>query len=251
MESDHAGLLRTLGASTRLWASKGHHEVHPDTWIALSGEPDANLNLACSRSASAEVLEKECLQPLLDFAKPGIVMLTGPGLSTAQTMIDIGWVNVGAMPLMLLERRPTNGSDVEGIRALTLEDLPLARDVLADAFALNPSSAQTVLPDSVVNDATTSVWGLFEGGRAIASMIVVREDGLAVVWSMATRRDVQGLGHGRRMLEAILVNQFDDGAQGSLLHASRAGERLYRNLGYRDVEYLQMWSRPRWILGSA
>jgi GNAT superfamily N-acetyltransferase len=250
MESDHAGLLRTLGVSTRLWASAGRHEVHPDTWIALSGEPDASMNLACSRSASADVLTKECLEPLLAAAKPGIIMLAGPGLSTAQTMIDIGWVNVGAVPLMLLDRPPANGRDVEGVRAMSLEDFPLVREVLADAFALNPSRAQTVLPDSVANDGAMSVWGLFEAGRVVASMIVVREDDLAVVWSMATRRDVQGLGHGRHLLEAVLINQFDDGAQGSLLHASRAGERLYRSLGYDDVEYLQMWSRPRWVLGS-
>jgi hypothetical protein len=38
---------------------------------------------------------------------------------------------------------------------------------------------------------------------------------------------------------------------GSLLHSSVAGERLYRQLGFSVVEYLQLWSRPRWVLGAA
>jgi ribosomal protein S18 acetylase RimI-like enzyme len=68
---------------------------------------------------------------------------------------------------------------------------------------------------------------------------------------MATRSDCQGRGYGRRLLEAVFDHQFEEGATGSLLHSSVAAERLYRQLGFTVVEYLQLWSRPRWVLGAA
>jgi hypothetical protein len=41
------------------------------------------------------------------------------------------------------------------------------------------------------------------------------------------------------------------GLTGSLLYSSIAGEALYRGMGYEVIEYIQMWSRPRWVLGLA
>jgi hypothetical protein len=36
-----------------------------------------------------------------------------------------------------------------------------------------------------------------------------------------------------------------------LLQSSAAGESLSRSVGYEVVEYWQVWSRPRWVLGRA
>jgi ribosomal protein S18 acetylase RimI-like enzyme len=74
---------------------------------------------------------------------------------------------------------------------------------------------------------------------------------MLVVWSMATRTDCQGRGFGRQLLGSVLNDQFDKGATGSLLHSSVAGEKLYGALGYSTVEYWQLWSRPRWVIGNA
>ena len=76
----------------------------------------------------------------------------------------------------------------------------------------------------------------------------VLQDDMVVLWSMATRAECQRQGHGGRLLEAMLSQQLADGAVGALLHASEAGEGLYRRLGFAVVEYLQLWSRPRWAL---
>ena len=251
MDYDPVKLLRVLGDSTRLWAAAGQHEVHQEWWLALSGESNVSMNLACCQSANPNVLRDHCLQPMLDLGKPGIIMLGGPGLSTAQTLIDAGWVSVGAMPLMLMTAPPAGRLDVTDVRAISLEELVFARKIIADGFTLDPSSVEAVLPDSVADRTDIDVWGLYEAGQMVSSVTNVREDDIAVVWSMATRRESQGQGYGRRLLEMVLHEQFENGVTGSLLHSSRAGEPLYRNLGYSVVEYLQMWSRPRWILGSA
>jgi len=52
-------------------------------------------------------------------------------------------------------------------------------------------------------------------------------------------------------LVAVLEAQRARGAGGSLLLATRAGEPLYRSVGYSVVDYLQLWSRPRWVLARA
>lgn len=251
MDQHLTDLLRAYGASSRAWAAAGRHHVQEESWLSFSGDSNVDFNLTCCWSASAEVLTQRCLQPVLDLGQPAIIMLVGPGLSTAQTLIDAGWVSVGAKPLMRLTSRPMSGPQVAGVRALALEELPLAREVLMDAYGLDQSRAATALPNSVVGRDDIGVWGLSAEGRLVASVTVVDQDGLAVVWSMATRRESQGHGYGRRLLETVLGEQFEKGATGSLLLSSRAGERLYRSLGYSEVEYLQLWSRPRWVLGFA
>jgi GNAT superfamily N-acetyltransferase len=123
--------------------------------------------------------------------------------------------------------------------------------VLGEAYGLDPASAAAAIPDSAVAHPDQSVWGLYADGALASCVTTVEEDGLVVIWSMATRADRQGRGYGHRLLDAVLAQQFDSGASGSLLHSSTAGERLYRQLGFTVVEYLQLWSRPRWVLGAS
>ena len=90
---------RTLGGAARLWASAEHHTVSSEWWVALSGEKSVTYNVACCQSADAGVLTDRCLQPVLDLRRPATIMLAGPGLATAQTLADLGWVTVAALPL--------------------------------------------------------------------------------------------------------------------------------------------------------
>jgi len=251
MIHDQADLVRTFGSSTRMWAAAGQYEVHQDWWLALSGDSDVNFNLACCSSSDSAVLAQCCLQPVLDHRKPGIIMLAGPGLATAQLLADAGWVNIGARPLMLLKPLPSGWPASTGARVLAADEFDLARQVIAETFGVGHGSAKTAIPDSVAERDDVSVWGLFEDDRLVASVAIVEEDGLAVIWSMSTLPESQGHGYGRRLLQEALRAQLEKGATGSLLHSSVAGENLYRGLGYEVIEYLQMWSRPRWVLGLA
>lgn len=251
MDHDSADLLRAFGASTRVWAATGQHHVDQEWWLALSGESNVNLNLACCRSARNAVFTEHCLQPIIDLGEPGIIMLAGPGLSHAQTLVDAGWVGIGTTPLMFLAPLPQGRPADADVRSISLEELPLCRELLRESFRMNESSAAVVMPDSVVERGDVGVSGIFEGSELAAVVTIVVQDGLAIVWSMATRPERQGQGYGRRLLDAVLSAQARDGATGTLLLSSKAGERLYQSLGYSVVEYLQLWSRPRWVLGFA
>lgn len=244
-------LWRVLGRAARIWAQSGELEVGDDWWVAFSGQRCVDYNLACCHSADAEVLTGKCLEPALGLRKPAIIMLSGPGLATAQSLAGQGWVSVGALPLMVVGRPDISGRSTAGAGPLSVDELPAARRLLADTYGLDDSSAAVAIPDRAVDEGDQSVWGFRADGDLVSCVTTVRQDGLVVIWSMATRSDCQGRGYGRRLLEAVFDRQFEEGATGSLLHSSVAAERLYRQLGFTVVEYLQLWSRPRWVLGAA
>jgi GNAT superfamily N-acetyltransferase len=255
--ADTADLWRVLGSAARIFARPDLLRVEEEWWTAFSGQMNVNYNVACCHSARADVLARYCLEPILDLKKPGIIMLAGPGLAAAPGLVDAGWITVAALPLMVLHDNgrgsepgpPAAGPEVA--RPLSLDELPLAREVLSEAYGLDPASADAAIPDAAVGRPDQSVWGLYDDGELVSCVTTVDEDGLVVIWSMATRVDRQGKGYGRRLLDAVFAERFAAGARGSLLHSSAAGERLYRQLGFTVVEYLQLWSRPRWILGAS
>jgi len=244
-------LFAALGVGTRLWAASGRHVVDEDWWLAFSGSPNLRYNVAASRSRSADVLEQQCLEPLLAAGQPGIIMISGPGLASAQRLADANWVVVGALPLMLLTTKPSSSLSSEGIRLLSLEDLPSARAVVSATYGLDPDSTERALPERAFEEPGFRLWGLFAEGQLVSCFSVIVDDGLMVGWSMATLPEFQRQGHGRRLLVELIRTQFAEGNWGLLLQGSAAGQPLYRELGFETVEYWQLWSRPRWALGSS
>jgi ribosomal protein S18 acetylase RimI-like enzyme len=246
-------LWRVLGRAARIWAAPDLLEVRDDSWTAFSGQRSVSYNLACSHSARAEVLIEQCLEPTLSLKKPAIIMLAGPGLATAQSLVEHGWVTVGALPLMTLAR-PCWSAKAEATATatatpLSLGELPAARELLGESYSLDASTA--TIPDGAIEATDMFVWGCYAEGQLVSCVTTVLQDGLVVIWSMATRRDCQGRGYGRQLLDTVFAQQFEAGGSGALLHSSVAGEKLYRQLGFTVVEYLQLWSRPRWVLGAA
>ena len=240
-----------LGRSARIWAGPRGVEAGEGWWTALSGQSNLNYNLACCHARDTGVLVDRCLDPTLRVGKPALIMLSGPGLVTAQKLVESRWVTVGALPLMALCDLSAFSTDDTGVERLDRHQLDAARHLLAECYGLDLASAETAFPDAVADRPDMAAWGLFAEGRLVSCVATVRQDGVVVVWSMATRPDCQKRGYGRRLLETVLNLHFEQGASASLLHSSRVAEVLYAQAGYRVVEYLQLWSRPRWALGVA
>jgi len=249
---DQAQARRSIvGAAARLWASPEHLEVAPNWWIALSGEHGVAYNVAFTQSGDPAVLSEQCLAPILELGCPATIMLAGPGLAVAQALADVGWVCVGAPPLMGL-RPPIEpvGRDA-AVRELTVDEVPLARELVRETYGLDGASSSAAVPDHAATSPDMAVWGLFDAGRLVSCTTTVLEQGQVVVWSMATAKASRRRGYGRRLLLGALAAHFGDGATGSLLHASTMAEGLYRSLGFETLEHWQTWSRPRWVFGRA
>ncbi len=251
MRRTQSDLRRTLGAAGRLWAAPEHHHVADEWWMSCSGQLNVNYNVAFCQSSDPDILLEHCLQPLLRLRRPAIIMLAGAGLATSQHLAEVGWVGVGALPLMVLTDRSGPAVDGSGVRQLTGTDLPSARELLCDTYGLDDASAVAAVPDQVIERDDMGAWGVFDGDTLASCFTGVVEDDLFVVWSMATLRQRQGLGHGRRLLRTVLDQQFEAGVAGSLLQSSVVGQKLYLGLGYEEVDYWQLWSRPRWVMANA
>jgi predicted N-acetyltransferase YhbS len=60
---------------------------------------------------------------------------------------------------------------------------------------------------------------------------------------MATPPQQQRLGHGGRLLRAVLGHYALEGATSACVIATAAGEPLYRSLGFEPAERLRVWMK--------
>jgi GNAT superfamily N-acetyltransferase len=260
--NDRAHLRRLLGASTRLWAGADGVTVTDTRWAAFSRAANVEYNVVLCHGASGGEDARVALEEVAAAGVPSIVMLAGEALADAQTLAQAGWVCIGAVPLMALCLRSedpvagaSDGSGAAGgsapdaeVRKLTFAELPVARGLLEEAFALSPELAAVALPDTSVSADGQAVWGLWRGGELLSCAGLVVEREAVVGWSITTPPRLQRNGYGARLLRRALAQYALDGATLSLVYSSAAGEALYRKLGFNELERWQMWSRPRWVL---
>jgi GNAT superfamily N-acetyltransferase len=228
-------LRGALGRSARLWAVDDDLRTAAEGFVALSHQTNVVYNLACFWGSNPTELRDRYLAPILEMKRPSLIMLAGPGLGTAQTLIDAGWVSVAALPLMFRPAGAPRGPVDPAVRRLTGHDVAVARRHLAETYGVDDATAQVALPDRALDHADFALWGVFDGDELCSSVAISTEGDLATVWSMVTPPHLQGHGHGRRLLTAVLDHCFRHGATGSLLHSSAAGEPLYLSLGYSVV----------------
>jgi ribosomal protein S18 acetylase RimI-like enzyme len=263
VENDPAliNALRTAyGRSTGLWTSDGVHDVGDERWIALSGKASIDFNLALCYADSAKPIT-EVLDRIKACGVPAVLMLTGPALGQAQTLTDCGWVCIGQTAFMLsplltpaLPRQLTN-HEPDARQLVLVQDerrLLAARELVAAAFKTSSEDAVIALPDQLLAAGAERLWSHYDAdGELLACVCTVEVDDVAIIWSMATQPELQGTGQGRALLAALRA-QFATATNTRhfLLTSSNAGYALYRDANYDTLERWQMWSRPRWVIGS-
>lgn len=240
-----------LGYSAALWSSLGEHHVTPQSWSALSGAVSVDQNLfvcygsdpAIVSASVAKVTESKCR---------ALIALAGPGLDSAQVLIDEGWICVGSVPIMVLNVMPEVNFSVDPqVKEAGAEDLPRIWDALSEAYGMEPSLARVAVPAHLFDTEGQRVWTLSVEDDVRCCVATVVVDDSVMIWSMATRPHWQHHGYGRRLLCAVLGQVAIGGATNSILYSSPAGEPLYRSLGYDVAEHWQLWSRPRWVIGRS
>jgi GNAT superfamily N-acetyltransferase len=232
--------LRTLhGRSTAAWVGDGLREIGAHHWLALSGAPHADYNLALCHGPHAPV--DEVRDALVEHRTPAILALAD---ADSGPLVDAGWRPVGDAPLMVCS---TGGHSADpDVRPLT--DLGETQRLVADVYGLDGQLAEVAVRPGSIPGRT--VWGLFDDGRLAACLLAVRVEDAVVIWSMATDPGSRRRGFGRRLLDAALHGAAADGATDCLLHASAMGEPFYVAAGFETVERWEFWSRPRWVLAS-
>jgi len=243
-------LRQTLGSAARLWASP-RTTRSARVGGGLQRRAQRQLQRGLQSVGRPAVLTDRCLQPILDLGRPAIIMLAGPGLGTAQKLVEIGWVDVGALPLMELNSPTGPGADKSGVRALSLEDLPAARELLSDTYGLDRGSAVAAVPDRVLTRATWGPGACSTGTSSNRVSPVRWQTGSSWCgpWppGPTARAGLRpspprggpgptGRSGGGQWLTAAVLG---------------SGQRLYSALGYSELEHWQLWSRPRWVMANA
>jgi len=251
---------RAVGESARLWSQKGTLRVDEGRWLALSGAPSPDYNVALCYDRDGAATVEAVRGELLDAGAPAVLLLAGSALGAAQALADAGWVCIGATSLMCLgvDTAPeprlappgVEQSAAPAVRRLGPEDLDEARRVIAAAFGLSTSDAAAAVPEcAMTGDDGISLWGLDAEGQ-LGSVIVAVEEGARVVfWHLGTSPGLQRRGLGRRLMSQVQARLVVEGAEEFLLLSVDRNQAVYERLGYRVVEYWQQWSRPRWVLG--
>lgn len=248
-EQDLDAYRRSFGETTRAWA-KHTFECTDSGWLAFSGmaRPDYNLALVHGGNAAEQV--GQVIESVSALRKPALVMLAGAGLSGAQALADAGWVSLQAMPFM---HRPLGGArPIDGVREITEDDLPACQEVAALAFGVGPELAAAVYTAETLHRPDATAYGLFVDDSLVSCLLSCRAGNTVTGWALATHPDHRRAGYAARLIAGGKNLEVErNGDSRDLCLASPAGVPLYASLDFVTVEYWQVWSRPRWVLGAS
>jgi hypothetical protein len=165
------------------------------------------------------------------------------------------YLPLGDTPGMLIETRvppaePPAGLSIEEVS--TREQLAELVHVCQEAYAEAGLPAEIgaklfANADAVIDGRATLALARFEG-RAIASALslVTPNSALGGVYWVATLPAARKKGAADAVTRYVTNAAFDRGARVVTLQASRAGEPIYRRMGYREVvRYERLLSPPR------
>jgi hypothetical protein len=247
---DLADARRCFGRGTEAWSSAGRLQVEDDWWIAHSGTPHVDYNLALLHGPTSVEVAPGLVDEVTRAKVPSLIILAGMGLAAAEPLRDAGWVCTGAMPFMARTGGPA--VDDPAVRRIRAHELPAARALAAAAFGVPEEVGAIVYADDAVEREDCRIWGLFEDGDLkCCSHGMWVEGRYSVGWALATAPGNQRSGYGRRLLRASIHDRLHGGGPPvALLTATPVAERLYVQEGYTTLEYWQVWSRPRWVLAG-
>lgn len=243
-------LRQAFGRSTAPWA---HHryEVDDHGWIAQSGAQQPDYNLALVHTGDVKRHVTDIVESVHGARIPTLVMLAGRGLSAAQVLADKGWVSIMAMPFV---GTPTGDYDADsGVRELTADLLPEAQALASAAFGVGPEVAALAYSEEMLAREDTLFTGLQDDdGVLVACALMCRTEGAGSGWTVATLPGRRRAGYGSRLTTGTLaIDAAHRGSVPCLGLSSPDGLPLYTGLGFELLEYWQVWTRPRWVLGAA
>jgi len=141
--------------------------------------------------------------------------------------------SVQKMRRMVWTGRPTPVPSLASTR-LSLEDVPAIRHLYADGRST--AEAPDFFHPSMVDAGVFH--GIHEGAALVAvagTHLVAREEGVASIGNVYTRRDRRGRGLGRAVVQAVLSELVDIETVGLNVRAdNRVALTLYESLGFAD-----------------
>jgi GNAT superfamily N-acetyltransferase len=221
-----------LVAGTRCVESQG-----PGYWVALSGAPSPDANMALVDTDDATVLAAVVGQ-VRDSGLPTLIMLAGSGRGGE---LGGAWQNVGDMPFMALALDGARLRPDQRVRQAAVDDFDIVSELVASSFNLTQDVADYVARILEVGDTAGKIWLLVDGAQAVSTVLTSVVDDAVCVWCMGTPARFARRGYGRGLLNHVLLKAQHEGAKIGLLGATPAGKPLYEATGWATLEQWQLF----------
>lgn len=125
--------------------------------------------------------------------------------------------------------------DLEIRRVSSDDDLAVNLQIQADAFEIPVELIEPVFGPLMAADNAMCFTGWCQG-EAVTTSVVVADDGLAGIYSVATVAEARGRGFGEAMTAAAVRAGVEElGCTESYLQSSDMAKGIYERMGYRTV----------------
>ncbi len=211
-------------------------------WIALSGAPSPDMNMALVSAAGADVAART-LERVTDSGTPTLFMLAGACLSFE---LPTPWQHVGDVPFMASTLDGEYLRSDPRVRQALADDADIVCAVMCEAFGL----AREVMIDVITavvddDDGPTKIWLLTEGDEVVSAALTSIVDDAVTVWCMSTPERFARRGFARAILADTLLRAKTGGATIGLLGATPAGKPLYDATGWVSIEHWRMFASAK------
>ena len=179
---------------------------------------------------------------------PADIRLIGPGISQMAALVEHGYKNFGAAPLMIWSADDTVDSFTLraelSVRRLIESDLDTMCVIYKDVYAMSDEMIQD-MKKMLLASANDYTYGLFKNNEMVSLVTAMVFQDTVGIWSMGTPTAHQKNGYGQQLLMQVMKTHKEMGAKNFFLHATPAGKFLYDKAGWITLDYLPYLSRPK------
>ena len=195
---------------------------------------------------------KDCVAEVMDAIKeldiPADIRLAGPGLSQTAALVEHGYKNFGAAPLMIWRADDSVNSftlrDELIVRRLVESDLDEMCAIYKDVYTMSDEMIHDMKKMLLASD-NDYTYGLFKDNEMVSLVTAMVFQDSVGIWSMGTPTSHQKNGYGQQLLMHVMKTHKDMGAKNFYLHATAAGKFLYDKAGWMTLDYLPYFSKPK------
>lgn len=252
MNKTVATLWQVMGEATALYfrdAPSYEAWLTPTSWLVLSGEPAAGLNLGL---VSGEPSTGDVLGAIVGRIRsrklPAMLFLAGQAASAlAASAASLGLTHVATMPLMTqLEDRGSPSPSAYRVEPVTTEAaLADSHRLVSGAFTTSLEVVSRAVGPRVLDAPGTTLFLAYDDHRPVSTVTTVRAGPLVGIFSMATPLEAQRRGAGAAVLDHAMAYHRQRGARLFYLVASAEGRRLYDRFGFEAAAEVSVFlERP-------
>lgn len=203
--------------------------------IAISGEPEADLNVVILCEGTSKDELREALDAIRDRGVDALLIADEEANDLRAWLADAGLAEVGQLPIMELQEVAPSAPHNFVVRVANPEESDAGGRLVASAFSLSQASCEAALPGSLFAREGIDLWVALEDETFVGCGIFVRDQDRVGIYTMATAPKFQRKGVGGALLSSAVFHYEAAGVTRFILGATEKGFPLYQRLGFRTI----------------